>query len=155
MSITERNEMAFKLRSNILSETDPVLWEITHDPKIKFTERLVGAYAFTQLSEMIRKELDLRSIRISTAFTLGSTHSELESDEMSWDKDIIIELTIESCIINYEEEGFLKNMLDSLITNPKFKGMEIFDPEKLEQFLYEIFLWIISKEIRVTAKMIL
>jgi|GEM_PF-4325982 len=137
LSLDERNEIAFKLRSHILSIENPKLLESLSDQRFQPHNLVLGSYAFEFFIERFRDRFR-ESSGDSIAYNIGWSKGALRRDEEKLHPNHkVIRLSVSLLMTDAEDRGQIKKA-----TNEWYKVLSKqkapIGKDQLGLFLYEI-----------------
>lgn len=118
LSLSERNELAFKVRACALGSADPDQLEAMADPRFQPHERVMGIYAFEFLLDGMRKKMRAWKLRgkleRAIAHNVEWSKKALVRDEEPKNLEKLIRMSANVFLDKLEESGGFKLTSESL-----------------------------------------
>lgn len=138
LSLDERSEFAFKLRSQILSIENPDLLEALSDGRFQPHRHAVGIYAFEFFLDRHRKGFRSQSVEEQMSYSIGWSKGAMMRDEEAKRPEKIIRMAVTLFMISVEERGEIRTITTSWVERLANKNIAP-NAAQLEMFLFEVF----------------
>lgn len=138
LTIDERSEFAFKLRSQILSIENPNRLAALSDSQFQPHRLAIGIYAFEFFLDRYRIKFRSKSAEDNIVYNIGWSKESIMMDEEVKRPEKIVRMAATLFMITLEERGEITEATTLWIEKLSQKGLA-FNRTQLEMFLFEIF----------------
>jgi len=137
LSLEERHELAFKLRSQILMVENPQRLEALSDPEFQPHNQVRGSYAFEYFMDRCRSTFRIDKVKANISYNIGWSKETLSRDEELKSPGKVVRMATTIFMVGLEQAGSTAMLSDSWHDHFCTKGVML-DKNQLAPLLYEI-----------------